>query len=279
MAPPSAHRPRIFLAIVASAAVALAVAVTAAVAGVVASGAQLPDLQQKPPYDISARTAPRGRVVLTFASAVANVGKGPLILNGRRNRGTKTMTVTQEVLQADGTRQQVPVTGGMRYTPFGHNHWHFLRFDAFELHDPATGAQVAVGHKVGFCLGSRYTVESPPPGTPATPAINTNCGRFLPGLTRMRMGIDVGYADDYAAYLEFQYIDITSVPPGRYVVVHRAAPHGVLAGGDRPDDVASTLIDIAPVARRGQVPMVTTLASCPASDGGPAQPCTPAATS
>jgi hypothetical protein len=91
----------------------------------------------------------------------------------------------------------------------------------------------------------------------------------------MRMGIDVGYADDYAAYLEFQYIDITSVPPGRYVVVHRADPQGVLAVGDRTDDVASTLIDIAPVARRGQVPNVTTLASCPASDGGPTQPCVP----
>jgi len=279
MASPRAHRPRIFLAIVVSAALALAVAVTAAVAGMVSAGALLPDLQQKPPYDISARTAPRGRVVLTFASAVGNVGQGPLILNGRRNRATKVMTVTQEVVHADGTREQVPVKGGMKYTPSGHNHWHFLKFDAFELHDPATGAQVAVGHKIGFCLGSRYTVDAPPPGTPAAPAINTNCGRFLPGLTRMRMGIDVGYADDYAAYLEFQYIDITSVPAGRYVVVHRADPQGVLAVGDRTDDVASTLIDIAPVARRGQVPTVTTLASCGASDGGPTQPCVPAATS
>ena len=275
MAPPSAKRPRIVLAIVSSAVLALAVAVTAAVAGVVSTGALLPDLQQKPPYDISARTAPGGRVVLTFASAVANVGQGPLILNGRRNRATKVMTVTQEVVHVTGTRERVPVKGGMKYTPSGHNHWHFLKFDAFELRDPASGAQVAVGHKVGFCLGSRYTVDSPPPGTPATPAINTNCGRFLPGLTRMRMGIDVGYADDYAAYLEFQYIDITSVPPGRYVVVHRADPQGVLAVGDRTDDVASALINIAPVARRGQVPEVTTLASCPASDGGPTQPCAP----
>lgn len=275
MAPASAHRPRILTAILAAATLALAGTVTAAVAGVVSDGALLPDLRQQAPYDISARTAPRGRVVLTFASAVANVGQGPLILNGHRDRTTKVMTVTQEVVHTDGTREQVPVTGGMKYTPFGHNHWHFLKFDAFELHDPATGAQVAVGHKIGFCLGSRYTVDPPPPNAPATPAINTNCGRFLPGLTRMRMGIDVGYADDYAAYLEFQYIDITTVPPGRYVVVHRADPQARLAVGDRADDVASTLIDIAPVARKGTAPAVTTIASCPALDGGPTQPCVP----
>lgn len=263
------------MTIVASAALALVVAITAAVAGAVSDGALLPDLKQEAPYDISARMAPRGRVVLTFASAVGNVGQGPLILNGHRDRTTKVMTVTQEVVHADGTREQLPVQGGMRYTPFGHNHWHFLKFDAFELHDPTTGAQVAVGHKIGFCLGSRYTVDPLPPGAPATPAINTNCGRFLPGLTRMRMGIDVGYEDDYAAYLEFQYIDITAVPPGRYVVVHRADPQGRLAVGDRADDVASTLIDIAPATRRGTPPAVTTLASCPARDGGPSQPCVP----
>ena len=92
----------------------------------------------------------------------------------------------------------------------------------------------------------------------------------------MRMGIDVGYADDYAAYLEFQYIDITTVPPGRYVVVHQADPHRRLVVGDRSQDTASALIDIAPAARRGSAPRVTTLASCPGLDGGPDQPCVPA---
>ena len=263
------------MAIVVATGLALAGTMTAALAGMVTDGALLPDLKQEAPYDVSARTAPRGRVVLTFASAIANVGQGPLILNGRRRASDPTMRVTQEVLHADGTRTQVPIQGRMQYTPFGHNHWHYLKLDAFELHDPATGAQVAQGHKIGFCLGSRYAVSPAVPGTPAAPAINHNCGRFLTGLTRMRMGIDVGYEDDYAAYLEFQYIDITRIPAGRYVVVHHADPQQRLLVGDRTDDVASTLIDIAPVARRGDVPVVTTLASCPARDGGPTQPCVP----
>ena len=111
------------------------------------------------------------------------------------------------------------------------------------------------------------------PGAPAVPAINTDCGRFLPGLTRMRVGIDVGYADDYAAYLEGQYIDITHVPAGRYVVVHRADPQKRLVVGDRSDDVASTLIEIGARAGRGKVPSVTTLAKCAATSGAPDQPC------
>ena len=149
----------------------------------------------------------------------------------------------------------------------------------FRSRDPVTGSRVAMSQKVGFCLGGRYRMSPGVPGTPDMPAINTNCGRYLPGLMRMRMGIDVGYADDYAAYLEFQYIDITRVRPGRYVVVHHADPQARLAVGDRSDDVAATLVAIAPVRRRGQVPRVTTLASCPASDGGPSNPCLPRAAS
>lgn len=265
------------MAIVVATGLALTGTMTAAIGGMVTDSALLPDLRQAAPYDISARTAPGRRVVLTFGSAIANVGQGPLILNGRRRASEPIMRVTQEVAHVDGTRVQVPVRGGMQYTPFGHNHWHYLKLDSFELHDPATGAEVARGHKIGFCLGSRYAASPPVPGTAAAPAINHNCGRLLKHLTRMRMGIDVGYEDDYAAYLEFQYIDITDVPAGRYVVVHHADPQQRLLVGDRTDDVASTLIDIAPVARRGAVPAVTTLASCPARDGGPTQPCIPAA--
>lgn len=265
------------MAMVAAAVLAMAGALTGAVAGVLGDGALLPSLRQEPPYDISARTAPHGRVVLTFASAVGNIGDGPLILNGRRSPGARTMKVTQEVVHADGTRTQVPVQGAMRYTPWGHNHWHWLDFDAFELHDPTTGQSVAQGHKIGFCLGSRYPVPVPVQGAVSTPRINTNCGRFITDATRMRMGIEVGFADDYAAYLEFQFIDITTVPPGRYVVVHHADPHQRLMVADRSAEVAATLIEIGPGAAAGHAPTVTTLASCAGVDGGPTQPCVPGA--
>ena len=112
-----------------------------------------------------------------------------------------------------------------------------------------------------FCLGSRYQVVPEVPGTPASPAINHNCGRSLPGLMRMRMGIDVGYADDYAAFVEFQYIDLSGVRPGRYLLAHQGDPDGHLVVGDRSDDTAYALIDLTPPRRAGGLPGVSVVAT------------------
>lgn len=261
--------------LIAVALLALSATVMVGAGGVLADDALLPDLRQEPPSGISVRRASGGRVVLPFRSAVTNVGRGPLVVTGVRNRGQRTMRADQVVMRSDGSEVRLPGVGGMRYTPSGHNHWHLLGFEQFQLRDASTGARVAEGHKVGFCLGSRFPVDPAVPGAVVVPAINHNCGRSLPGLMRMRMGIDVGWGDDYAAFLEFQYIEITHVPPGRYVVVHRADPDHRLAVGDRADDVASALIELTPPVRAGGLPRVRTLARCPASDGGPHTPCLP----
>ena len=103
--------------------------------------------------------------------------------------------------------------------------------------------------------------QPPVPGTAAAPVINHNCGRFLPGVMTMRMGIDVGYADDYAAFVEFQYVDITRVRPGSYLLVHRADPDQRLLVGDRADDVSYALIRLAAPARAGALPRAQVLAT------------------
>ena len=235
--------------------------VVAAVAGGLTTGSELlPDLRQEPPSQVAVRRA-GGQPVLVFRSAVANVGQGPLVVNGRRDRGQRLMTVTQELQRADGSVVQVPLSARLRYQPGGHNHWHLQAFDRFDLRDPATGARVALSRKVGFCLGSRYQVNPPVPGTPAMAAFNHNCGRYLPGLMRMRMGIDVGYADDYAAFVEFQYIDLSGVAPGRYLLAHQADPDRRLLVGDRADDTAYALIDLTAPRGRGGLPGVAVLAT------------------
>ena len=235
--------------------------VVAAVAGGAVTGAELmPDLRQEPPSQIAVRRD-KGRPVLVFRSAVANVGQGPLVVNGRRSRGERLMDVTQELRRPDGSVVQVPISARLKYQPGWHSHWHLLGFDRFDLRDPATGARVALSNKVGFCLGGRYQVTPEVPGTPASPGINHNCGRYLPGLMRMRMGIDVGYADDYAAFVEFQYVDLSGVRPGRYLLAHQADPDGHLLVGDRADDTAYALIDLtAPRGPRG-LPGVTVVAT------------------
>ena len=249
-----------------------AVVVVAVAGGQLTGSERLPDLRQEPPAGFLIHRQ-RGRVVLAFRSAVGNVGRGALIVNGTRTRGQRLMTVTQELTREDGTRVQVPIRARMTYTPTGHNHWHLQRFDLFELRDPVSGRLVARSAKVGFCLGSRYPVSPAVPDAPGVPRINHNCGRHLPGLMRMREGIEVGFADDYVALVEGQYIDITTVRPGRYVVVHRADPDRPRVVGDRTDDVASALVALAAPARAGGLPRFTLIAQCSETAGGPGTLC------
>ena len=243
---------------------ALSVVVAAVAGGQVTGSELLPDLRHEPPSGVIVRRV-GDRTLLAFASAVGNVGSGDLVINGRRTRGERLMTVTQEVARVDGSIVQVPLRAQLRYQPGGHNHWHLQHFARFDLRDASTGRVLRRSPKVGFCLGSRYPVQPDVPGTRDMPRMTHHCGRLLPGLMRMRAGIDVGWVDDYAALIEGQSLDITRLPYGRYMLVHEADPDHLLLVGDRRDDVASALVEITPPARAGGLPGVRTLARCEAT--------------
>lgn len=83
-----------------------------------------------------------------------------------------------------------------------HGHFHFDGYAYYDLLDDM-GNVVATGHKQAFCLldwspwawsdvGGDYT-----------------CGN---------QGISLGWEDVYGSYLDCQYVDITDVPPGDYVL-------------------------------------------------------------
>lgn len=182
------------------------------------------------------------------------------------------MRADQLVERADGTRAVRRGIGRLGFFPGGHNHWHFMGFQRFELRDTA-GKRVARDHKTGFCLGDRFPSKRRVPGASPTPVINHNCSRGIRGTKRLLMGIAPGWGDDYAAYLEDQFVEITGVPPGRYVLVHRADPSELLqVADDRSDDVASVLIELGKPAGHG-LPTVRVLRGCPGRDGSPALPC------
>ncbi|MDA3005505.1 MAG: hypothetical protein O3B97_02445, partial [Actinomycetota bacterium] len=90
-----ARRRSVLVALVAATAGALGVVVAAVAGGQVTGAELLPDLRQEPPSQVAVRRD-GGKVVLVFRSAVGNVGQGPLIVNGRRARGQRLMTATQE---------------------------------------------------------------------------------------------------------------------------------------------------------------------------------------
>jgi hypothetical protein len=258
----------------------LALVVAVALAAVVAAAAAslrdrsdapvklLPDLQQRAPFALSGNNVQTERGVrfrLGFGSAVDNVGRGPLLVVGRRLRGrAATMSASQVVRRSDGSAHTYPSVGRLRYTlSTTHQHWHFLRFDRYELRTPA-GSLARPDRKTGFCLGDRYesdvtvTLEA----EPAAPVWTEECGRNQPLLPTVREGISVGYGDNYLPHLEGQYIDITGVPAGRYELLHRVNGDRALRESDYGNNAASIIVRITWPAGMKRPPRIDVVERC-----------------
>jgi Lysyl oxidase len=230
---------------------------------------RLPDLDQEPPGELEITTGgPAERPVyrLGFRSAVRNVGRGPLVIAGRRpGLDRETMTAEQLIQRSHGPQEVVPNVGRLRYVVSpDHRHWHLLGFDRYRLRRAGRSAAAVDDRKTGFCLGDRYRVGGRRlPGTPRQPVHDTRCGLDRPGLTGIREGISVGYGDDYAATLEGQYLRLSGLPAGRYVLVHRVNEGRHLRELRYRNNAASLLLQLR--WRDGR-PQVRVLRSCPHSD-------------
>jgi hypothetical protein len=230
-----------------------------------------PDLRQVPPYRVRvlvAGRAPRERLV--FASAVENVGQGPLVLTGRRAAGERLMRVDQLVDLGDESgkvtaQRVVPGVGRLRYVREAtHAHWHFVRFERYELRRASDGRLVAPDRKTGFCVGNRYRFEQARAAAVVRAQdFDENCGPRRPALRRLVEGLSPGFGDDYPPAVEGQFIDVTRVPAGRYVLVHRTNLGRRLRDGSPRNDVASAALVLS--RRPGLRPSVRVTARCPAS--------------
>jgi hypothetical protein len=228
----------------------------------------LPDLDQATPSALSVvRVGDAYR--LTFASAVDNVGRGPLLVHGRRpDRATPSMALRQEVRREDGSSRERATGDRVRYVRSEtHAHWHVIGFERYELRRAHDGALVAPDRKTGFCLGDRYDTRARAriEGEPTEPVWTGDCGKGQPALLELSEGISPGYGDDYVPRLEGQYVELSGVPAGRYVLVHRANPERTLVESDYGNNAASVLIAVRRPA--GEIPTIDVLARCPATAG------------
>jgi hypothetical protein len=253
--------------------VACALAAIAIAAGVQASAAgggpsRLPDLDQLAPTDLvltRAGTDAKPQYRLGFTSAVSNVGDGPLIINGTRGPDTQTMVADQVVRERGGTEHVVKGVGRLRYVVSpDHRHWHLLRFDRYELRRAGAGKALVRDRKTGFCLGDRYLDQRRPYRHAAKRARYTSrCGLDHPEFLGITEGISVGYGDNYAANLEGQYLPVTGLPSGRYVLVHRANAGRELRELDYTNNAASLLLALR---WSGGEPEIRVLRTCPDTD-------------
>ena len=106
-----------------------------------------------------------------------------------------------------------------------HDHYHFRDYADYRLLD-MSGNIVARGHKQAFCLVDLWK----PPGLrgDADPQF-LHCGF---------QGISAGWADVYHRGLDCQWIDITGVPSGRYVLEVVVNPARVIEEHNYANNVA-----------------------------------------
>ena len=246
------------------AAMALVVLLIAACAGSEAPSPELlPDLDQAPPAAISV-VVRAGRERLVFLSAVENVGAGPLLVAGRRPSAAEPEMAARQVVRKVGrTSTMHPLKTRLRFVVSEtHRHWHLLGFERYELHS-LDGKTVGRDRKTGFCLGDRYDADSGSriPGEPPRAVWTQECGRGQGGRLRILEGLSPGFGDDYVPLLEGQFIDITGLPPGSYVLNHRVNSTRDLLESSYANNAASALLELGRDAQGRAT--VTVLATCP----------------
>jgi hypothetical protein len=233
----------------------------------------LPDFEQRPPTDLSVTTVARGnrrRFLLGFDSATDNIGLGPVVITARRSsRRVPFMRAAQVVrLAAGGRRQTFQRVGVLRYVyAYTHSHWHVMGFQRYELRRASDNQLLLRDRKSGFCLADHYAHA---PGNfvnePRGPMFNGYCEQGRPEAMSVHQGTSVGYTDRYPSHFHGQNLDLTRVPAGTYVLIHRANRRFLFRELRYENNAASLRIRIGWPNGRSARPSVRVLKACPDSD-------------
>lgn len=201
-----------------------------------------PDLWPYYAYGLRADYVYNGtrRKILSFHTAIANYGQGPLELFPQNNSTTGNTDAYQRLFTHDASGNWYAV--GANYVGTfafhsGHNHWHFENFAAYELRnvasDGSVGANVlASSPKVSFCLLDSWQ------GDPSLE--HTSDQTYLTCSQNGVQGISVGWADIYSRDLPGQNLDITGLPDGYYWLLIWSDPSNVISEGVESNNVNGT---------------------------------------
>lgn len=177
----------------------------------------LPDMEMAPLYGVTIRRTKDDRKRLRFGTRSFNIGAGPLEVRGSDPQSGRMSMLRQCVYdEAGGSRELDPGSGGMFWSGDGHRHWHieqFINVELYRLNKVASGRRI---RKIGFCLIDLLRTSEPPANTPSARAYDYNACGTSQSAGRVKMGISVGYGDDYQPMIAYQWIDITTLRRGTY---------------------------------------------------------------
>ena len=193
------------------------------------------------------------RLLVRFDGFVTNVGGGPLEIRGDPQLSQSAAGGVKQYALAAGaaagsTPAEAVATPEVRFeSADGHDHFHLMRAMRYSLWNLSGTAEVAPGQKVGFCLYDLDDGLAAPAPQPApqvyTEAVTQFCDSGDPESTDLRMGVSSGWRDVYDRDLAFQWVDVSSTPPGVYLVGSQADPDGAIweGGGAGPETNPRTL--------------------------------------
>lgn len=176
-------------------------------------------------------TTKPGRVLLRFASATANLGDGVLHMIPDASPEGSTLGTWQRVWTDEQSFIDLQ-TGEFVYHE-GHGHFHLDAFEQYRLLD-RDGAVVAVGEKISFCLVD--SLQAKPE------AQRLGFGIFVTSACEEageQQALNPGWADYYGAGLDDQWIDITGVGAGDYLVEIVVDPDELLVESDESNNRAT----------------------------------------
>jgi lysyl oxidase len=157
------------------------------------------------------------------------IDEGCVVEPGTR-RLLRFSTMTPNIGETDLVLGDPTASPGFEFAPC-HSHFHFNGYARYELVN-GIGEVVAVGHKQAFCL-----LDSMPVQPDAGPA-KFHCG--FQGLTR-------GWADIYDSSLDCQWVDITGVADGDYLLRISINPDRVIEESTYDNNTVEVPITLAPV--------------------------------
>ncbi|MGH2463579.1 MAG: lysyl oxidase family protein [Candidatus Limnocylindria bacterium] len=180
-------------------------------------GALLPNLVMEPLTDWRVEFRD-GHRLLRVTTIFSNYGDGPFELRGSRATSDQpSFLMDQVVYTASGGFRRVPTTVDVRYAGDDHNHWHAQQVVTLELSPVMDPSSVRNGNKIHFCFFDNTATNRDLPEFNSASYYSIKwCGQ--PSSFGVRMGLSIGWGDRYGWDFANQWIDITDVAGGTYVL-------------------------------------------------------------
>ncbi len=176
----------------------------------------LPDLVPLPAFGISAYQDETGRDQLGFGANLANLGAGPLVVEGYR-QGADRM-VAKQFEYRDGAPVKAFSVGEFEWDERqGHHHWHFEDAARYEL--VAADGSVQRSGKQSFCLAPTDPSDLTRPG--AVQQVDADRMWSMCGGAEaiwIREVLPAGWGDTYYQTVAGQAFDITDLANGVYTI-------------------------------------------------------------